>query len=277
MTVTAILTCYNRKDKTIKCIKQLHCNNDVSIRFIVVDDNSSDGTKNEIIELIADGYDIDLIEGGGHLYWAGGMRIGIDYYLSRKAPRTDFVLLVNDDVSFYPNAIDKCVANAKMQNTIVVGNCCDENDRFTYGIIRVNSMFSGKKLFTHPDVRNMVNGGGTFNCNCVLIDDNTFRELGNFDEHYLHSLADYDYGINARKKGKMILGTESFVGVCIDDHGGVNSWLDNTLSRRERIRLKESPKGQPYKEWFYFLNKNFGIVYAIVYSLVPYIKILVKK
>ena len=41
--------------------------------------------------------------------------------------------------------------------------------------------------------------------------------------------------------------------------------------------LKESPKGLPSKQWFYFLKKNFNINYAVWKSITPYIRIILKK
>lgn len=73
--IKVIFTCFNRKEKTIKCIESLvNGNLDYELSFIVIDDNSSDGTKEEISKL---DYDINLLTGSGELYWAGGMRKGI--------------------------------------------------------------------------------------------------------------------------------------------------------------------------------------------------------
>ena len=43
------------------------------------------------------------------------------------------------------------------------------------------------------------------------------------------------------------------------------------------IRLKESVKGAPFKQWFYFLKKNFGIFTAVIHAFTPYIRIILKK
>ena len=57
MTTTVILTCHNRCDMTINCIKSLvEGNSNISFSFVVVDDNSTDGTKDNIDRLINAGY-----------------------------------------------------------------------------------------------------------------------------------------------------------------------------------------------------------------------------
>lgn len=46
MKMLAIFTCYNRKEKTIASINNLISGNpNIEFKFVVVDDNSTDGTK----------------------------------------------------------------------------------------------------------------------------------------------------------------------------------------------------------------------------------------
>ena len=54
-------------------------------------------------------------------------------------------------------------------------------------------------------------------------------------------------------------------------------WLDNSLSRKERFKKKESIKGAPMKQWFYFLRKNFGLVEAVRGGITPYVRILIGR
>ena len=78
MKIAVILTCFNRKEKTSRCISSLRDGNlEYDLDFIVVDDNSTDGTREALLQL---GLNIKVIEGSGNLFWAGGMRIGIDYF-----------------------------------------------------------------------------------------------------------------------------------------------------------------------------------------------------
>ena len=70
--------------------------------------------------------------------------------------------------------------------------------------------------------------------------------------------------------------SEKFVGVCPDNPVQA-SWRNTDLSLKERIRRKESPKGLPTKEWFYYLKKNYNGITAIVYSVIPHLRIILKK
>ena len=89
-------------------------------------------------------------------------------------------------------------------------------------------------------------------------------------------MGDFDYGFSAGKKGYQIRVSDNYVGVCPDNPVGV-SWRNTELSMKERLRRKESPKGLPKKEWFHYLNKNYNLITALVYSAIPYMRILIKK
>ena len=55
------------------------------------------------------------------------------------------------------------------------------------------------------------------------------------------------------------------------------SWRDTDLSRRERLKKKESPKGLPRKEWWHYLKTNYSVGTAIVYSITPYLRIFIRR
>ena len=75
-TIAVLLTCYNRKDKTLACLKQLYDSKFASaIHFemdvYLTDDGSDDGSGAAIKENFPD---VIIISGNGKLFWAGGMR-----------------------------------------------------------------------------------------------------------------------------------------------------------------------------------------------------------
>ena len=80
--IAVILTCFNRKEKTVNCIRKLKAQENVEdIVFLVVDDGSKDGTREAIEQLP---YLVKILKGSGNFYWAGGMRVGIQYYLDNR-------------------------------------------------------------------------------------------------------------------------------------------------------------------------------------------------
>ena len=89
-------------------------------------------------------------------------------------------------------------------------------------------------------------------------------------------MGDFDYGFSAKRKGIQIKVSDRFVGVCPDNPVQV-SWRNTELSFKERLKRKESPKGLPVNEWFHYLAKNYNVVTAVVYSAIPYLRIILKK
>lgn len=269
--ITVILTCFNRKEKTLECLKSINeGNKNLRFTFIVVDDNSTDGTIKEINRL---NMNTIILNGDGSLFWSGGMRKGIEYYINNL--KSKFVLFVNDDVRFFEKTIEEIISQAMETDAVIVGATCDNKNNFTYGAIKLNST-KARELYYHikPEESNIV--CDTFNANCVLIKDEIIREIGNFDKVYRHTLADLDYGFMISRKGYKILSSQNYIGIC-DVNSTLGTWKDKKLSIKERIKKKESIKGAPIKEWFYFLNKNFGFLLAVRYSITPYIRILLKK
>lgn len=265
--LTVIFTCYNRKDKSVAAMKSIVCGNpNIDFEFIVVDDSSKDGTAEAIKEL---NYNVEVIQGSGSLFWCGGMRVGIDRYFEID-DGTD-CLLINDDVEFFDGAIEKMVAQ-RSNDQIIVGATCDKNGNFTYGLRIEKNKHSIELDGIRPNNENLV--GDTMNANCVLIPYTAFREAGNMDAHYTHSLGDYDLGYRLKKLGFNLVSSTEYIGIC-----GVNpfegTWRDSKLPRLERLRKKETPKGTPSGEWFYFLKKNYGLYKAIKYSVTPFVKILI--
>ena len=130
MQITVILTCFNRKEKTVNCIKSLKRNNSkYDLKFIVVDDNSKDGTREAVAQICQD---ISIIKGSGELFWAGGMRVGIDNFLDDDT-QSEYVLLVNDDVVFRENMLQALIEKSKKNNyAVIVGTTCDSYGNFTY-------------------------------------------------------------------------------------------------------------------------------------------------
>lgn len=274
--ITVIFTCFNRKEKTMQCIKSLSEGNpNLSFEYVITDDNSTDGTYEALKQLksekILSG---KILRGDGSLFWAGGMRKGISY--AKKHTDSDYYLLVNDDVDFLPRAIEKMVhekeSGAYEENAVLAGAMCDADGNFSYGGIRYRKGIHYVQVKPQDaDLR-----CDSFNMNCLLVPKQVFFEIPNFDRHYIHSLADFDYGLSMKKAGVPMFVFHEYVGVC-PENDKAGGWSDARLPRLERLRKKESIKGAPFRPWFYFLKKNFGMKQALLHGFTPYVRILFGK
>ena len=92
--VAVLLTCHNRKAKTIECLKSLFkaiqfSKADSSFSVYLVDDGSTDGTAEAVLSNFPE---VNVINGSGNLFWAGGMRLAWNTALQSNP---DYYLLLN--------------------------------------------------------------------------------------------------------------------------------------------------------------------------------------
>lgn len=274
--IVVVLTCHNRCEKTVNCIKKLHDGNNSNVcHYVVVDDASTDGTCGAIEAL---GYaDVDIVEGDGNLFWNGGMHKGIQEAVLRHG-LSNYILLVNDDVDFEAGVIDRMVEAAASiekkigSKAVLVGATKDESGSLSYG-----GIVYGKGLnyeMAGPD--RPETECSTFNANCTLIPMEVMSRVGNIDSYYKHSMGDFDLGLRISRSGTRIFVYDRYVGTC-NDNPKTGTWMDPSLGVIRRIKLKETRKGLPFKDWFHYLNRNFGLPTACVRSITPYIKILLHR
>lgn len=270
--IYVLLTCFNRKDMTVRAIQTLSKDAEgVALTFVVTDDNSTDGTSEALKALPQN---IKIIAGSGNLFWNKGMRVSMRYAMKHKDD-FDYVMLINDDVKFYAGVPRMLLSQMRKRDAkIIVGATTDPDGKLTYGGVKKKSPFFAK--FENMPPREIPSYADTFNCNCVMMTKDAFLEGGLLDSHYIHSMGDFDYGFSFRKKGFFILNAETYVGIC-NGNDTKGSWRDPSISRIKRIKLKEGPKGLPWKDWFYFVKKNYSLPAAIYHSITPYIRILIGR
>ncbi|HTA75620.1 MAG TPA: glycosyltransferase [bacterium] len=258
----ALLACYNRREKTLKCLKsfrdQAEWRNAVEKRVTLFDDGSSDGTASSVMsEKLAD----EIITGDGNYFWCGAMRkLWVEY----KGGDDDLILLLNDDVVLDPSAVKDLLNtwewSLKKNPTepIIVG-AIQSNDRTTttYGGMIKTSRF-------RPLALKIIGPSGqplpcdTFNCNCVLISKKTMDSLNGFDEKFTHNMGDIDLGLRAMGKKIPIWLTPGYVGCC--DENVTNS---KKKSFGERWKAIKHPKGSPVSETLYFYKQHSRFLWPL--------------
>jgi GT2 family glycosyltransferase len=229
--IAVILTCYNRKDKTRKCLEKLflaqQCFNEkheqqVQISLFITDDKCTDGTF-DVVTDICKNYELTVIEGNGNLYWAGGMRTAWSKALLEKH-RWNFYLLLNDDTEVCNNVFDELLNTHKYslekyhKAGIYSGITCDIDDttHITYGGDVFNTKAKGTwhrlEEAEEPRLVDMINA------NILLVPDSVVEKIGIFPDCYVHSCADTDYCMTARRNNIPALVTAKVCGACEDDH-----------------------------------------------------------
>ena len=274
--VAILLTCHNRREKTKRCLDTLLTELGPEIRadVIAADSDSDDGTPDMLKEYKNPAGKIILIHVSGKLFWNGGMRVAMSHAAKRRK-LYDYVLLVNDDVEFYPGALEALIKRLEdIKADAVAGSTVWHDGRQSYGGVKKSSKYLARFELIPPSEEPVL--CDTFNCNCLLVTMECFIAMGNLDRRYVHSMGDYDYGLRMKAKGRIVVNAAANSGVC-DDNAVDGSWRDTGLTRTERLKKKESPGGLPAADWFHFVHKNYSLPAALYHSVTPYVRILLGK
>lgn len=229
--IAVLLTCHNRKNKTLSCLKSLYnsleyYNNSqedkVELTIYLTDDGCSDGTTDAIRESFV-GKDINILHGDGNLYWAGGMRFAWNEALKRHS-EWDYYLLLNDDTILLPNIINELLSVESFSKdkyrveAIVTGACCSSEGlhKPTYGGHIFTNRITGRVKHVWANEYPVM--CDTTNANVLLIPQYVIDSIGIFYKGYRHGAADYDYTIMARKHHIPVLITVNFCAYCDYDH-----------------------------------------------------------
>jgi GT2 family glycosyltransferase len=255
--IAALLTCHNRREKTLACLAALYVARDrnpgLGLRVYLTDDASTDGTADAVRAFDPE---IQVIHGLGDLYWNRGMvaawRAALD-----SGERYDAFLLLNDDTLIDPEALEVLLRTAETVDTtaIVVGAVRDpQSGELAYGGVRRTSRCHPGRTVRLP-VSTEPQDADTFNANCVLVPAGCVERIGTLDPVFRHAMGDFDYGLRAREAGMRVVVAPHTVGACARNEM-TGSWRDRNLSMRERLRLLNSPKGLPYREWQEYLRRH---------------------
>jgi len=259
--IAVLLTCHNRKARTIQCLTQLFNQNgqeNFKFEVFLVDDGSTDGTADNVKILFPK---VNIIKGDGALFWNRGM-----YIAWEKASKTkifDFYLWLNDDTFLHEDALKILfeTSKGKKDNAIIVGTISSSSNAnvITYGGFNQNGIIQ-----PNGEVQECQK----FNGNCALIPHSIFQQIGNLDYHFRHTFGDIEYGMRARKAGYKLYTTSQAVGECER-----NEWpplyLSSGVSLKKRLRSLYSPLGFNPGESFY-LNRNY---YSFFYACIVYLKL----
>lgn len=262
--IAVLITCFNRKNKTISCIKDIYQQiKDINtqIDIYITDGGSSDGTPDYIKKYYPE-INLYIQEG---LFWAGGMRFSWGKAITNKD--YDYFWLVNDDTHLYKDCLSILLDTEKKCNTlfgkygIYIGSTKDPNNgQFTYGGKKLEQWGNNKSITLYPN--GLIQKCDLGNANIMLIHNSVFNKIGGLSEKYTHGIADYDYTLRAAKANIPVLVAPLYCGECLYDHG--NNWLSNS-SFRKRLSFLYSPKGLAYKEYLYFIKTFFPKQYPIAF------------
>lgn len=278
-TLCVLVTCFNRKDKTLDCLRYLaesagQCS--IQMRGVLVDDGSSDGTAEAIQAAFPW---MVVLRGVGNLYWNRGMHMAMAHGM-RHLP-SDAYLWLNDDTNLDPHALVVLLETADTlaarygRSGLVVGSTRDPiTGELTYGgSVGVSKLrrFSYRKVFDPQQAVpcQAING------NVVLIPAAVAADVGNLDPVFEHAMGDTDYGLRALRRHWPVVVAPGFVGTC-SKNPVAGSFQDPALGRAARWRHIISRKGLPLRSWAHLCRRHGGWHWPVLFVW-PYLRVLLSS
>lgn len=268
MHIAVIITCHNRKEKTLHCLtnlfeaKKAYGHNEVRLAVFLTDDGCTDGTA-EAVDQLFDRHEIHIIKGDGSLYWAGGMRAAWREALKEKE-RWDYYLLVNDDTYAFDNLFTEmieahryCLRTFKRPGLYSGVTCAQgQPNVITYGgdcedwLCRLHRM----KPNGQPQLVDEANA------NLLIVPAIVVDEIGIFYDGYVHGSADYDYSRLARRNNIPVLITAHTCGECEYDHDSMGQEANKlfSMSLSERRRYLNAPLHSD-AEYLLYIRRNMPL------------------
>ena len=253
MKIAVLMTCYNRVQTTLECLRRLFAQRmpeGYALEVWLVDDASPDRTG-DLVK--AEFPQVNVIKSPGNLYWCKGMRIAWDK--AAEAHDYDYYLWLNDDVRLKENAL--LVTMGDMEKVggktpvVIVGTFSSDERDVSYGATS-----------DIPDGVSPKLAKGCFNGNFVLVPRQVFRRIGPICNLYHHAYGDYDYSWMLRRAGVDVYAASAFLGVCPQQPARYIHLKGLKLA--ERIRALFNPKGFSLHDTFVYRRRNWGMMRAVI-------------
>jgi len=276
MIAAVLLTCFNRKEKTLSCLHSIYQQakvDNLTLEIFLVDDGSTDGTGSAVKNTFPE---VNILHGNGSLYWNGGMNLA---WKTAIKENFDFYIWLNDDVSLSPNSLVAMfdaysTAYALHQTDPVIVGSCHEADGHShaYGGLCVKKSIWGITK-THVIPGDTIKQCDTFNGNVVLIPKSVVNVIGLLDGHYTHSFGDIDYGFRCMANDIPTYIMPGYAGEC-PQNPVKSHWFDPDAPLRERYKRLVRPTGIPPSEYFYSYKKDCSNITGILALIKLYLRLL---
>ena len=265
-----LTTVHNRKETTLSCLRFLEkfsLQNNLDCKFLIVDDGSSDGTSEELQTEFAH---VELIEGNGSLFWAGGMRKGFEL-IKQKLYQYEYLIAFNDDVNLQAEPLKEFFAVLK-STEILVGAFASKNGGLSYGGRKRSGYWPlNFGPVSEGDLGKIIE---VANFNFIAIPQALLSEINLIDDYFIHNGADYDFSLRAKNSNYPVRMFSQPLGVA-ERNSPSNTSADPALSILKRLQKLISAKEYPIRQRFIFCRKYGGKSW-VFWFFRPYIGFFIK-
>ncbi len=228
------------------CIKSI----DPSIPIIVVE-NSKNTTFKEEIEYRYK--NVECIISKENLGMGAGNNIGIKY------AKTNYVLILNPDVTLQKDSLENIFAASKLINDFsIIAPLCQDDNFPNYKILKKRKKTSKNTL---PFKVDYVDGFA------MLLNKSKFKENIFFDENFFLYLENDDLCLRVNKNGGSVF---------IIPTAKINHLGSHAVNSKYKTEVELSRNWHWLWSKYYFNKKNFGITSALIECLPTFLSSILK-
>lgn len=266
--IAVLLTCHNRKDKSLQCLKALYAQQGIDVAYkievFLVDDASTDGTTAAVRLQFPT---VTIIPGDGTLYWNRGMHKAWD--TATKSKDFDYYMWLNDDTFLFENAVASLLDGAIFSKSLSVICGCTlslDSNTISYGGFSEDS----KMLIPNGEFQESY----AINGNCVLVPKSVYKAIGILDKRFPHAIGDFEYGLRIRKNNLKSFITKVFIGSC-EGSERLPLWCSPEAPFGKRIKSLYSPLGNSHPYYYFiFEYEYYGLFKAIQHFFTIHLRLL---
>jgi len=249
-----VIPVHNRKNTTLVCLRRLRelgCFDWTHV--VVIDDGSTDGTG-AAVESEFGTDPVRVVAGDGHLWWAGGINVGMQLACDEGA---DYVVWLNDDCLPEGDALRQLRDYAEVETSVAVGQAVCPSGNYYGGYRR--TLFGIHKMPRQSTSRAIP--CDTFSGNAVCIPRAVIDKVGSLDTMNMPmTYGDADFGLRIRLAGfrAAVIGSARFTN---EDNLGrdYQSWLLGDYAAREMWRSFYTEKSPLFfRGRFRFYVRHWG-------------------
>jgi GT2 family glycosyltransferase len=236
-----VIPVHNRLGFTRKCLGALKLSTWASIEIFVVDDGSTDGTR-EALE--AEYPEVTVLPGNGRLWWTGAMATAIGTLKARFQPG-EFVMSVNNDTEVEPSTVSQLIEVSTAHGRgIVAAAARKEDGRYVAAGARLpfdRTLGSSLGLCQEEGKGELsVVEADTVFGRATLIPVEAFDVAGNYRaREFPQYWGDSDFSLRAQRAGIRQLITFSTIVRCAEDARttGLHYIPQRSVTLREAARM----------------------------------------
>jgi GT2 family glycosyltransferase len=278
--IAVLMTCHNRRDRTLAALaclrEQRGLPEGTTVTVHLVDAGSTDGTSSAVSEQFPE---VEVTTVGTEVMWAEGMRRASLRSRRASLPSWDHQLWLNDDVELVDDALAQLLrTSAQVGGAAIVVGPVHSSDA-------TRTTYSGRRRTLprwHPrshDFSLVLPTGrpepcDTCNGNVVLVPRRVWERLGDMDRRFNHLMADYDYGLRARRAGIPLYVSPRHVGVC-DANAPLSGSREPGIGVSEALRRLTSPRELPPRQWWVYCLRHLW-PWAPLLAISPYARTVLR-